>query len=168
MSTKNSTLVANYEASPQVMSKVYQLVGRVRTAQGTIALATADLTLADIVMLAPLPTAASILSIKLAADDMDSGSPALTWDLGLYTDAGVAVDSNAYAVEIILGQAVTAFTEYRFESANITTCGQQIWEDGGVAENPDGGMYYVALTVTAAPATAVAGDLSFIIEYVVD
>lgn len=169
MTTKDSTLVTNFEASPQTMNKVYQLGGRVRVAQGTIALATTDLDVSDIVMLAPLPTSASIVSLKLAADDLDSnGSPTLAWNVGLYTTAGVAVDADCYATAITLGQAATAFTEYRYEAANINTCGQQLWEDGGVSTNPDGGQYYVALTASTGAATAAAGDLSFIIEYVVD
>lgn len=169
MGTKNSTLVTNFEASPQTMNKVYQLGGRVRVAQGTIALETTDLDLNDVVMLAPLPTGASILSIKLAADDLDSnGAPALAWHVGLHDTDGNAVDADCYATAITLGQAATAFTEYRYEAANINTCGQQLWEDGGVSTNPDGGQYYVSMTVSTAAATAAAGDLSFIIEYVVD
>lgn len=168
MSTKNSTLVTNFEASPQTMSKIYQIHGRERVAQGTIALATTDLEASDIVMLAPIPTGASITSIQLASDDMDSdGTPALLWNLGLYTTAGVEVDLDCYGTDLTLGQAATAFTEYRWDAANITTCGQQIWEDGGQTEDPFG-HYYVALTIDTVPDVAVAGDLSFIIKYVVD
>jgi hypothetical protein len=44
----------------------------------------ADLGGSDIVMLAPIPSNASITSIKLASDDLDSGTT-LTANVGLYT-----------------------------------------------------------------------------------
>ena len=43
MTTKNSTLVSNFEASPKSFNPIYQQHGRKRVAQGTIALATTDI-----------------------------------------------------------------------------------------------------------------------------
>lgn len=168
MTTKNSDLVANFEATPKVQNATQELAGRVRVAQGTIAMGTGDLDLNDIVMLAPVPTNASILSIRLASDDLDSnGSPALAFNVGLHDLGGSAKDADTYASAITLGQAATVFTEYRFEAANINTCGQRVWEDAGDTSDP-GGQYYLSMTVSTAAATAAAGDLSFIVEYVVD
>lgn len=168
MTTKDSSLVTNFEASPQTMNPVYELGGRKRVAQGTIALATTDLDDNDIVMLAPIPVNASITSIKLASDDLDSGgTPTLAWNVGLYESDGTVVDEDAYATAVTLGQAATAFTEYRFEAANITTTSNKVWEDGGQTSDP-GGHYYVAMTASAAAATAAAGDIAFMIEYVID
>ena len=168
MTTKNSTLVTNFEATPKTYSPVYQLHGRMRTAQGTIALATTDIDNNDIIMLCPINVAASITSIKLASDDLDSGgSPSLTFNIGLYQTGGTVVDEDCYATAITLGQAATAFTEYAFEVRDINVCGQRVWEDGGVSADP-GGQYYLAVTVQAAAATAAAGDISFIVTYVVD
>jgi len=165
MGTKNSTLVSNFEASPQEMNSAHQLHGVVRIAQGTIALATGDLDAADIVMLAPIPTNASITSIRLASDDLDS-TTSLTWHVGLHTTAGVAVDADCYATSITLGQAATAFTEYAFEARDINKTGQRVWQDGGVTADPKG-LYYLSMTVATAP-TAVAGDIAFIVTYVVN
>ena len=168
MTTKNSTLVSNFEAVPRVANPVYQDHGRVRIMQGTIALATSDIDNNDIIMLAPINVGASITSIKLASDDLDSGgSPSLTFNIGLYTTAGVVKDEDCYATAITLGQAATAFTEYAFEVRNVNVCGQRGWEDAGDSTDP-GGQYYLAVTVQAAAATAAAGDISFIVEYVVD
>ncbi len=168
MTTKNSDLVANYEASPPTMNSTQQLHGRVRVAQGTIAMGTGDLDAADIVMLAPVPTNAAVISIRCASDDLDSnGSPTLAWNIGLHDKDGVVKDADAYASAVTLGQAATAFTEYRFEAANITTCGQKVYEDAGDSSDP-ADTYYVSMTASAGAATAAAGDLSFIIEYVVD
>lgn len=168
MATQNSDLVANLEATPSVANATQELAGRVRVAQGTIAVAADGTGSGDIIMLAPVLTNASIMSIRLAADDLDSnGSPTLAWNVGLYTSGGTVKDVDAYASAITLGQAATAFTEYRFEAANITTCGQRVWEDAGDTSDPTA-TYYVAASVSTAAATGAAGDLSFIIEYVVD
>lgn len=167
MATQNSTLVSNYEASPQVMNSTQELHGRVRVAQGTVAVAADGTGAGDIIMLAPVPTGASIISIKLAADDLDSGAPALAWDVGLYDDEGTVKDVDAYASAVTLGQAATVFTEYAFEARNINACGQRVWEDAGETIDPFA-TYYVAASIQTAAATGQAGDLSFIIEYVVD
>ena len=170
MTTKNSTLVSNFEATPIVANASYLLHGVKRVAQGTIALATTDIDDNDVIMLCPIDSSASITSIKLASDDLDSGgSPSLTFNVGLYqSDAdGTVIDEDCYATAITLGQAATAFTEYRWEAANITTTGQRVWEDGG-ASTDTARQDYVAVTVQAAAATAAAGDISFIIEYVTD
>ena len=169
MTTKNSTLVSNFEASPKVYNPAYQHHGRVRVAQGTIALATTDIDNNDIIMLVPLPVGVSITSIKLASDDLDSGgSPSLTFNVGLYQTDGTVKDEDCYATAITLGQAATAFTEYAFEVRDINVCGQRIWEDAGDSSQPSDAQYYLAVTVQAAAATAAAGDISFIVEYVVD
>tara|TARA_R100000808_G_scaffold8275_1_gene23553 strand:- start:836 stop:1345 length:510 start_codon:yes stop_codon:yes gene_type:complete len=169
MTTKNSTLVSNFEASPKVYNPAYQHHGRVRVAQGTIELATTDIDNNDVIMLVPLPVGVSITSIKLAADDLDSGgSPSLTFNVGLYQTDGTVKDEDCYASAITLGQAATAFTEYAFEARNINLCGQRVWEDAGDSSQPSDAQYYLAVTVQAAAATAAAGDMSFIVEYVVD
>ena len=163
MTTASTTLISNYEASPQVMSPSYQLGGVQRVAVGTIALATTDLEANDIVMLAPIPSNAAILSIKLYNDDLDSGTTN-TCDVGLYTTAGVVVDDDVYASAITdLRGAVLTGTEVAFEARNVNLMGQRVWEDAG-ATTDTGGYYYVALTFDAAANTA--GDLSWWITYV--
>lgn len=164
MSTKNSTLIANREAEPTVANPTQELHGRKRIAQGTIALATTDIEAADVIMLAAVPSNASITSIKIASDDLDSGTT-LSCDVGLYTTAGVAEDDDCYASDVTDWRAATALTEYAFEARNINLCGQQVWEDAGLSAD-DGKAHYVAITVDAAGNTA--GDIAFQIEYVID
>ena len=53
MGTKNTDLVASFEASPQVANSSAELHGVLRTAHGTIELAANDSDNDDIVMLAP-------------------------------------------------------------------------------------------------------------------
>lgn len=168
MTTKKSDIVTNYTAVPRVANATQVLGGRVRIIQGTIALATGDLDANDIILLSPVPTNASIISIKLAADDLDSNvSPTLAWNVGLHAlDGSTAKDADFYATAITLGQAATAFTEYRFEAADINTTGTKVWQNAGDTSDP-GGSYYLSMTASTGAATAAAGDLSFIIEYVV-
>lgn len=159
MTTKNSTLVANYEATPQVANNAQELHGVVRVAQGTIALAAGDSTDNDIVMLAPVPSNASITALKIGTDTFGG---TCTFNVGLYQTDGTVVDEDFYATSVADAAAIA---DVRTEAADITTIGQQVWEDAGATSDP-GGYYYVAVTFNATGGTA--GDMSFIIEYVVN
>jgi expansin (peptidoglycan-binding protein) len=159
MTTKNTTLVANFEASPQVASNAHELHGVLRVAQGTVALAAGDSTDNDIVMLAPIPSNASITALKIASDALGG---TCTFNVGLYQTNGTVVDEDVYAT-LVADEG--AMTDVRTEAANINTIGQQVWEDAGASADP-GGYYYVAVTFSATGGTA--GDMSYIIEYVVN
>jgi hypothetical protein len=172
MATKQTSILSNRasQISAGTPSRVSNVGGRVRQISGTVALAVGDLDLNDIVMLAGVPTNAVVNSIKLASDDLDSGAAAIAWSLGLYSgaaDTAETKDENVYATAITLGQAVTPFTEYAFEARGIELCGQKVWEDAGDTSDPVS-EYFIGLVIDVIPATAAAGDLSFIIEYTVD
>ena len=158
MTTKNTTLVSNFEATPQVITEAHSLHGVLRVAQGTVALAAGDSTDNDIVMLAPIPSNASISALKIASDTLGGSC---TFNVGLYTTGGTVVDEDVYAT-LVADEG--AMTDVRSE-ADITTVGQQVWEDAGASSDP-GGYYYVAVTFAATGGTA--GDMSFVIEYVVN
>ena len=158
MTTKNTTLVSNFEATPQVISEAHSLHGVLRVAQGTVALAAGDSTDNDIVMLAPIPSNASISALKIASDSLGGSC---TFNVGLYTTGGTVVDEDVYAT-LVADEG--AMTDVRSE-ADVTTVGQQVWEDAGASSDP-GGYYYVAVTFSATGGTA--GDMSFVIEYVVN
>ena len=66
MGTKNTDLVANFEATPQVKNNAAELHGVLRTAHGTVELAAGDSDNDDIVMLAPIPSNAVVPSLLLA------------------------------------------------------------------------------------------------------
>jgi hypothetical protein len=100
MANVNTDLVTNFVAVPQVLNSASQLHGVKRVATGTIALAAGDLSSDDTVMLAPIPSNASITSIKLFNDDLDSGTTN-TADVGIYTIQHLSVvDADAYASAI--------------------------------------------------------------------
>ena len=159
MTTKNSDLVANLEASPQVANKAQELQGVVRIAQGNVALAAGDSTDDDIVMLAPIPSNASIVSLRVGADGLGGSC---TYNVGIYTDAGALKDEDFFATAVADGAALA---ELRYEAANLNTTGQQLYTMAGDSTDP-GGFYYIAATFAATGGTG--GDMAFIIEYVVN
>jgi hypothetical protein len=164
MANVNTDLVTNFVAVPQVLNSASQLHGVKRVATGTIALAAGDLSVDDTVMLAPIPSNASITSIKLFNDDLDSGTTN-TADVGLYNTDLSVVDADAYASAITdLRGAVTVGTEVAFEARNINKMGQKVWQDAGLTSDP-ALTYFVGIGFPAAGDQA--GDLSFVIEYVV-
>ena len=164
MANVNTDLVTNFVAVPQVLNSAQQLHGVKRVAAGTIALAAGDLSANDTVMLAPIPSNASITSIKLFNDDLDSGTTN-TADVGLYKQDLSVVDADAYASAITdLRSAVKTGTEVAFEARDINKLGQKVWQDAGLSAD-SGLTYFVGIAFPAAGDTA--GDLSFIIEYTV-
>ena len=164
MSNANSDLVTNFVAVPQVLNPAQQLQGVKRIAQGTVALVAGDLGANDTVMLAPIPSNASITSIKLFNDDLDSGTTN-TADVGLYKQDLSVVDADAYASAITdLRAAVKTGTEVAFEARDINKMGQKVWQDAGLSSDP-ALTYFVGIGFPAAGDQA--GDLSFIIEYTV-
>ena len=169
MANVNTTLVSNLLASPQVANPSRTLHGTKRTAMGTIALAAGDLSATDTVMLAPIPSNAAIVSIKLYNDDIDSGTT-ITCDVGVYSESGgtfTAQDDDAYASAITTfrGAVAGAGTDVTFEARAIEKHGQAVWEDAGLSADP-GGYLFIGLLFDAAGDTG--GDLSFTIEYVVN
>jgi hypothetical protein len=164
MANVNTDLVTNFVAVPQVLNSASQLHGVKRVATGTIALAAGDLSGDDTVMLAPIPSNASITSIKLFNDDLDSGTTN-TADVGLYNTDLSVVDADAYASAITdLRGAVKTGTEVAFEARDINKMGQKVWQDAGLTSDP-ALTYFVGIGFPAAGDTG--GDLSFVIEYVV-
>ena len=159
MTTKNSDLVANLEASPQVANKAQELQGVLRIAQGNVALAAGDSTDDDIVMLAPIPSNASIVSLQVGSDALGGSC---TYNVGLYTDAGAVKDEDFFASAVADGAALA---ELRYEAADLNTTGQQLYTMAGDSTDP-GGFYYIAATFNATGGTG--GDMAFIIEYVVN
>jgi hypothetical protein len=158
MTTRNSDQVANLEATPPVINDASVYQGVVRIAQGTMELLAGDSTDDDIVMLAAIPSNATIPSIKIGSDTLGGSC---TFNVGLYTSAGVVVDED-YFGSLVADES--AMTDVRYEAAAIETTGLKTHEMAGVAD--PGGSYYVAITFSATGGTA--GTLSYIIEYVVN
>ena len=159
MGTKNTDLVANFEASPQVANNSAELHGVLRTANGTVELAAGDSDNDDIVMLAPIPSNASVTSLFIGSDTLGGSC---TFNVGIYTTDGTVKDEDVFATAVA---DAGAMTDVRFEAANIDTAGQKMYELAGDSTDP-GGYYYIAATMSAAGGTA--GTMSWNISYVVN
>jgi len=159
MGTKNSDLVANFEATPSVKSSAALLSGVVRVAQGTIALAAGDSDDNDIVMLAPIPSNAVVSQLFIGSDTLGGSC---TFNVGIYTSAGVVKDEDVFASAVA---DAAAMADVRFEAADLNTGSQKMWELAGDSTDP-GGYFYIAITFNATGGTA--GTLNWNITYVVD
>jgi hypothetical protein len=159
MGTKNSTLVTNFEASPQVANEPANLHGVLRVAQGTIELAAGDSNDDDVVMLAPIPSNATVSQLFIGSDTLGGSC---TFNVGIYTTAGAVKDEDVFATAVA---DAAAMTDVRFEAADINTAGQKMYELAGDSSDP-GGYYYIAATMAAEGGTA--GTMSFNIQYVVN
>ena len=110
-------------------------------------------------MLAPIPSNASVTSLFIGSDSLGGSC---TFNVGIYTTAGVVKDEDVFATLVADGAAMT---DVRFEAANIDTAGQKMYELAGDSTDP-GGYYYIAATMSAAGGTA--GTMSWNISYVVN
>tara|TARA_R100001224_G_scaffold35912_1_gene20351 strand:- start:117 stop:596 length:480 start_codon:yes stop_codon:yes gene_type:complete len=159
MTTKNTDLVANFEASPQVANSAAELAGVLRTAHGSVELAAGDSTDDDIVMLAPIPSNAAVPTLFIGSDTFGGSC---TFNVGIYTSAGVVKDEDVFATSVA---DAAAMADVRYEAADLNTGSQKLWELAGDTSDP-GGYYYIAITFNATGGTA--GTLNWNISYVVD
>ena len=159
MTTKNTDLVANFEATPQVANSAAELAGVLRTAHGSVELAAGDSTDNDIVMLAPIPSNASVPTLFVGSDTFGGSC---TFNVGIYTSAGVVKDEDVFATSVA---DAAAMADVRYEAADLNTGSQKLWELAGDSEDP-GGYFYVAITFDATGGTA--GTLNWNISYVVN
>ena len=159
MTTKNTDLVANFEATPQVANNAAELHGVLRTAHGTVELAAGDSTDNDIVMLAPIPSNAAVTQLFVGASEL-GGSCA--YNVGIYKTDGTVKDEDVFATAV---DVPAALADLRFEVADLNTGSQKLWELAGDSTDP-GGYYYVAVTFSATGGTA--GTMNWNIHYIVD
>ena len=159
MGTANSTLVSNFEATPQVLNNSANLHGVMRVAQGTIVVAAGDSDDNDIVMLAPIPSNATVPQIWIGTDTFGGSC---TFNVGIYQSSGTVVDEDYFASAVA---DAAAMTDVRYEVADISTAGTALYSMAGDSTDP-GGFYYIAATMHAEGGTA--GTMSFNITYAVN
>ena len=159
MTTKNTDLVANFEATPQVANSAAELAGVLRTAHGSVELAAGDSTDNDIVMLAPIPSNAAVPQLFVGSDTLGGSC---TFNVGIYKTDGTVKDEDVFASSVA---DAAALTDVRFEAADLNTGSKKLWELAGDSTDP-GGYFYVAITFNATGGTA--GTLAWNINYVVN
>ena len=159
MTTKNTDLVANFEATPQVANSAAELAGVLRTAHGSVELAAGDSTDNDIVMLAPIPSNAAVPQLFVGSDSFGGSC---TFNVGIYKTDGTVKDEDVFATAV---DVPAALADLRFEAADLNTGSQKLYELAGDTTDP-GGYYYIAVTFSATGGTA--GTMAWNISYVVN
>ena len=159
MTTRNTDLVANFEATPQVANNAAELHGVLRTAHGTVELAAGDSTDNDIVMLAPIPSNAAVTQLFVGASELGGSC---TYNVGIYKSDGTVKDEDVFATAV---DVPAALVDLRFEVADLNTGSQKLWELAGDSTDP-GGYYYIAVTFSATGGTA--ETMNWNISYVVN
>jgi hypothetical protein len=159
MTTKNTNLVANFEAIPQVANNSAELAGVLRTAHGFVELAAGDSTDNDIVMLAPIPSNAAVPQLFVGSDTLGGSC---TFNVGIYETDGTVKDEDVFATSVA---DEAALADVRFQAADLNTASKKLWELAGDTSDP-GGYYYVAITFNATGGTA--GTLAWNINYIVN
>ena len=180
MATAKGVEITNLDATPRTTLEAASGGGKLRVFMDTIAVGTGDLDNDDIIVLAQVPSNAKLTSIRIYNDDLNSGSG--TFNVGLYngpqaytisgttTDAEAVIDEDCYATDSDAFQAATTVTtgteELITDTRNINAIANFVWEDGGLAEDPKVPLR-IAITMSAT-GTAVAGDITMVVQYVVD
>ena len=159
MTTRNTDLVANTLASPQVLNDAAELHGVLRVAAGTAELLAGDSTDNDVVLLAPISSKATIHSLKIGSDTLGGSC---TFNVGVHNYDGTVADEDCFAT-LVADDA--AMADVRHEVATINTVGQKLWEIAGLSSDP-GGNLYVSITFAATGGTI--GTLSWNISYAVN
>jgi len=133
----------------------------------------------DVILMNAIPSNAVILDVKVLCDDLDShATPALAADIGLFYTGiggnqafsgkvvGDAVDVDVFASAYAgLQAAIVTPTSVRFEADDVADIAKEAWEAGGLSADC-GGLLAVGFKVTTAAATAAAGTLVCIVEYI--
>jgi len=177
--TKKSDNITNIETA--AISALDKKVARVHQMIDECEVATTNIDdVGDIILFGPIPSNAVITSVQIFNDDLDShATPTLAADVGLYYSglgnivSGVKKTSGTVISATCIGTAITTLqaanvsgVELRFEAANIDTIDKEAWELAGLTEDC-GGKLYLGLTVTTAAATAAAGGIKVVVQYMV-
>lgn len=169
MSTKLSTALSNRasQTGAGTPNAPTDERGRLRVLQGTIALLTTDIEDDDIILLAAVPSNASVVRLEIANDDLETTTTLATANVGLYNDiaGAVAADADVYATLITQFQAAAGFTDVAFEARDINKTGQKVWQDAGLAAD-DNKEKFIGVAFVVGGNTA--GDIAYRIQYVVD
>ena len=164
MATVKAANITNLDATPRVAVSARLHGATTRTVVDTVSLTPAA---SDIILLARIPVEATLLSVKVASDDLASTSGNMK--LGFYTAttasgvAGTVLDEDAIATTIDISGAL-GMTEYRFDTLAIETIQQPVWDLATLTARPEYDYIDVVATISAISGP-LAGDVSCIVEY---
>lgn len=174
--TVKSVTITALDAGYPSLLEATQVYGSVKSTVGLYsATAATVLEVTDIIKMIRVPSNATILSLLMFNDDLDSnGVPTLAFDLGIYATDKFTIGSTTYAAGAVIDVDAYATAVTNLQSANVTggqlMCeardiikigSNRIWEDAGLTSDPQ--TYFdIALTITTAPATFAAGDIKLV------
>lgn len=183
--TTKSTALASVQGGSKRSARLQR--GTVKRAMDVEAIAAGELEAADrTIMSIDVPSNAILTGVFICNDALDSnGTPTLTVDVGASAaqdfksvtsgttskhveddllDADLYVDGSTEAQS-----ANTSWTRLAFDAATKgpDKAAQKVWEDLGYDEDPHVDIR-ISVTFAAAAATAAAGDLGLMVEYMVD
>lgn len=175
MSNTNSSEFTNFLATPRVLNAVGLQGGRVRVCQGNFEVADTDFDAdGDEIRLCVVPSNARILSIKIGADDMDTGGSASAVNIGFsqVNAAGTLtiVDEDYFASVVEDFRIPSRLTEYVDESKTTTLIenwGERLWEIAALSADTADDMV-ITMTQTASVTTDAAATVYYVVLYVID
>jgi hypothetical protein len=148
MAIFRATHVSNIEtAVPYVTNEASEIGARLKIAADSYEVDWSDFSDGDVILLEKLPAEAKIISLKMASDDLDSGSDAEV-EIGVYKLDETAGDADVFASAVTDFQSATSFTEYRFEADAIDDLNKKLYELAGDSDSDHDSAYYIALTLT--------------------
>lgn len=158
---RNTTLITNFERTPQVLADAQYFDSKVHNSKATIELAAADND-GDIFALIMVHSSWSLTDIQVINDAITAGTD---FNIGLYSqDGGVITDAdeNCYADAVDMSTARTPWTSVKHEILDQALVNQQAWQDAGVAADPNAWYYLCLHAITIGTA---AGTISVSVSH---
>jgi len=124
----------------------------------------------DVILLVELPVDAKLTSARFWADSFGAMGK---FALGLYPGVGSgvnivdstdALDEGLFASSIEVKDQKTTDRELRFDDSPITTIDLKLWQVLGLAERPDYGTFFLALTICTG--TSTGGSVAAVVRYI--
>ncbi len=122
----------------------------------------------DTLAICRVPADATLDSLRFAFDD-NGGT--ITLDIGFYqvpltggSVPGAVVDQNALVTLLDTSTAALPMAELRFETQEINTISERMWELANLAAKPSYEQFDIVITVVG-DTTPAAGTVSWYIEY---
>ena len=165
MANTNSPNITLLEASPRGIADRRTSASAKVIEKGTVEFTP---TASDTLTVARVPADATLDSLRFAFDD---NGATITIDCGFYlvpvagaSAPGAVVDQNALITLLDTSTAALAMTEQRFETQEINTIIERMWELANLAARPDYEQFDIVATVVTGT-TPAAGTVSWYIEY---
>lgn len=165
MANTNSPNIAQLEASPREIADRRISGSHTVTEKGTVEFTP---NANDTLVVARVPADATLDELRFAFDD---NGATITIDCGFYlvpvsgaAAPGTVVDQNALITLLDTSTAALAMTEFRFETQEINTIIERMWELANLAARPSYEQFDIVLTVVTGT-TPVVGTVSWYIKY---